>query len=88
MPAVEWIAVVATATVRGITYTAESTADAYAYDTDPNARDYAHHLARCHLEDTIREANPAVPLREAYDARVFSTITTTRYTADTPEAPF
>lgn len=88
MTAVEWIAVRATATVRGTVYTAESAADAYAYDTDPNARDYAHHLARCHLEDTIREANPDVPIREAYDARVFSTITTHRYTVDTPDTPF
>lgn len=90
MGTVDMIAVRATVTIKGTEYAAESTADANAYDTDGGlTRAHARILARCALEDVIRDARPLMSIRDAFDnAHYHSTMTTHRYTVDTPDTPF
>lgn len=90
MPAVEWIAVRAAVTIKGTEYTAEATCYADLYDDDGGrTRARTHILARAALEDAIREARPLMSIRDAFDAAQYhSTLTTRRYTVDTPEIPF
>lgn len=90
MGTVDMIAVRATVTIKGTEYAAEATCYADLYDDDGGrTRTHARFLARAALEDVIREARPAMSIRDAFDnAHDHSTITTHRYTVDTPDTPF
>jgi hypothetical protein len=87
---IEWVAVTATVDVGGITHTAVQNVHADQYDGDGGlSRAHARVLARCALEDTIREAHPHMSVRDAFDtANYKSTITTSRYIAAAEQEPF
>lgn len=87
---IEWVAVTATVEVGGVTYTAVQNAPAAAYDSDGGrTRAHARILARCALEDAIREAHPHMSIRDAFDtANYKSEITTSRYIAADEQEPF
>ena len=87
---IEWVVVTATVDIGGTTHTAVQNVHADQYDGDGGlSRAHTRILARCALEDTIRESHPHMSIRDAFDtANYKSTITTSRYTAAAEQEPF
>ena len=86
---IEWVAVTATVDIGGITHTAVQNVHADQYDGDGGlSRAHARILARCALEDAIRESHPHMSIRDSFDtANYKSTLTTSRYTAAAEQEP-